>query len=234
MVCQLILVRYPRLLFWAGFLSMAVFRLFLWRHPRIAYWKLMGCGRNGTFDIVPDARQWAVLLIPTDQSQSSANYLPRFLSAWWKFFHCEKYTIHLRAIEGHGTWDGKQVFGSFSGQAADYPGKIAVLTRATIRLGKLVAFWKQVAPVAATMADAPGFITSVGIGEVPWLKQATFSVWTSKEDMQQFAYRRREHSDVIKRTRKENWYSEDMFVRFAILSTSGSLRGIDPISPSHS
>jgi hypothetical protein len=52
--------------------------------------------------------------------------------------------------------------------------------------------------------------------------------------MQQFAYRRREHSDVIKRTRKENWYSEDMFVRFAILSTSGSLRGIDPISPSHS
>jgi hypothetical protein len=175
-----------------------------------------------------------VLLIPTDQSQSSANYLPRFLTAWWKFFHCEKYTIHLRAIEGHGTWDGKQVFGSFSGQAADYPGKIAVLTRATIRLGKLVAFWKQVAPVAATMADAPGFITSVGIGEVPWLKQATFSVWTSKEDMQQFAYRRREHSDVIKRTRKENWYSEDMFVRFAILSTSGSLRGIDPISPSHS
>jgi hypothetical protein len=50
--------------------------------------------------------------------------------------------------------------------------------------------------------------------------------------MQQFAYGRREHSEVIKTTRRDKWYSEDMFVRFSILSTRGSLRGIDPIQQS--
>jgi hypothetical protein len=81
------------------------------------------------------------------------------------------------------------------------------------------------------MTDAPGFITSVGIGEIPWLKQATFSVWESKDHMKQFAYSKREHSEVIKKTRRNNWYSEDMFVRFSILSTRGTLRGTDPIFP---
>lgn len=207
---------------------MAIFRFFLWGNRKIAFWKLMGCGRNGTFDIVPDARQWALLLIPANPA-SLEDAVPVFFQQWWRFFRCEKYVITLKAVEGHGTWDGAAVFGNFRGIQQDFTGKIAVLTRATIRPSKLLAFWKQVAPVASIMASAPGFITSVGIGEIPWLKQATFSVWQSKEQMQQFAYGRREHSEVIKTTRRDKWYSEDMFVRFSILSTHGSLRGVDPI-----
>ena len=189
----------------------------------------MGCGRNGTFDVVPDARQWAILFVPTNPENISIS-LPRFFLWWWKIFGAERYTLNLQPIEGHGTWDGKEVFGSFEGKEKVYHGIMAVLTRATIRPGKLLAFWKQVAPVASMMASAPGFITSVGIGEIPWIKQATFSVWESKELMQQFAYRRREHSEVIKKTRSDRWYSEDMFVRFSILSSEGTLRGIDPIA----
>lgn len=216
------------MLFWAGFLSMAIFRFFLWGNKKISFWKLMGCGRNGTFDIVPDARQWAVLLIPAE-SCSPDEIIPKFFTLWWRFFHCEKYIITLKAVEGHGTWDGAAVFGRFNRATTEHSGKIAVLTRATIRPSKLWAFWQQVGPVASMMAGAPGFITSVGIGEIPWVKQATFSVWQSKEQMQQFAYGRKEHSDVIKTTRRDKWYSEDMFVRFLILSTQGTLRGIDPI-----
>jgi hypothetical protein len=57
-------------------------------------------------------------------------------------------------------------------------------------------------------------------------------VWESKEQMKQFAYRMHSHQQVIKKTRQEKWYSEDMFVRFAIIATSGTLRGMDPINPS--
>ena len=32
-----------------------------------------------------------------------------------------------------------------------------------------------------------------------------------------------------KKTRQEKWYSEDMFVRFKIISTHGKLKGIDPL-----
>ncbi|MEI8110885.1 MAG: DUF3291 domain-containing protein [Chitinophagia bacterium] len=230
MPASLILVRYKPWLGWAGFLSMAIFRLPLLLSNQIAFWRLMGCGKNGTFDIMPDLLQWGLLLIPKENIQPVSPIVPSFIAGWWRFFGCEEYHIELSALEGHGTWNGKEVFGKYPENGSSYSGKIAVLTRATIRLRKLSAFWKQVDQVAETMTTASGFITSVGIGEIPWVKQATFSVWESREQMKQFAYRMREHQDVIRRTRQEKWYSEEMFVRFAIISTRGTLRGVDPIS----
>lgn len=236
MICQLIVVRYPKWLGWAGFLSMAVFRLPLWLSPKISFWKLMGCGRNGTFDKTPDWRQWAVLLVWQKQADTSdapsradmAGKRPGLFNSWWQFFGCEKWELLLEPIEGHGTWDGKGCFGDLPKQT-DHKGLIGILTRATIRPGKLGSFWKHVDCVASQMTAADGFITSLGIGEVPWIKQATFSIWENREKMKQFAYQMQEHAEVIRKTRKEDWYSEDMFVRFRILSAKGSLQGHNPL-----
>lgn len=219
---------------WAGFLSMALFRFPLFFNKQISFWKLLGCGKNGTFDIHPDWRQWGILTVNSEWAmlnESKGNnklYYGSFINAWWNFFRCETYTILLEPTEGHGTWDGKEVFGKQSRQS-EYEGKIAVLTRATIRLNRLKDFWKHVDAVAAQMNNADGFITSLGIGEIPWIKQATFSVWESKAHMKNFAYKMKDHTEVIKKTRQENWYSEDMFVRFKILSSFGTLNGIDPL-----
>ena len=79
------------------------------------------------------------------------------------------------------------------------------------------------------MNDAKGFITSVGIGEAPFFMQATFSVWDSLEDVKNFAYRDKEHAEVIKKTRQENWYTEELFARFKILKSEGTLNGNDPL-----
>ena len=236
MFCTLTIVRYPKWLGWAGFVSMAVFRFPLLLNKKTSFWKLMGSGKNGTFDIWPDWRQWAVLEVWSEESgvrskemtPDSQLLTPDFLVSWWQFFHCEKWTLVLEPIEGHGSWDGKQCFGELPKQT-DYEGIIAVLTRATIRLGKLSSFWENVNGVANQMAGAEGFITSLGIGEVPLIKQATFSIWESKTHMKQFAYQMQEHAEVIRKTRKENWYSEDMFVRFKILSSKGTLHGKDPL-----
>lgn len=241
MLSTLTIVRYPKWFGWAGFLSMAIFRVPLWLNKKISFWKLMGCGKNGTFDKVPDWRQWAVLQVwsrglgmelevwdesgPTPVSRLQT---PDFLLSWWKFFHCKVWTLVLSPIEGHGTWDGKQCFGELPRQT-EYEGMIGVLTRATIRINKLNSFWKNVDSVAHQMNGADGFITSLGIGEVPWIKQATFSIWKSKAHMRQFAYQMKEHAEVIRKTRQEDWYSEDMFVRFKIISSSGSLHGKTPL-----
>jgi hypothetical protein len=48
--------------------------------------------------------------------------------------------------------------------------------------------------------------------------------------MKAFAYGSKEHADVIRKTRKEDWYSEELFARFKIISSSGKLNGIDPLS----
>lgn len=243
MICQLIVVRYPKWLGWAGFLSMALFRLPLWFNRQISFWKLMGCGRNGTFDKIPDWRQWAVLLVWSEESgvwstnpslptPNSSLQTPNSqlltLHSWWKLFGCKKWELLLEPIEGHGTWDGKHCFGELPRLTA-YEGRIGILTRATIRISKLGSFWKNADSVARQMAGANGLITSLGIGEVPWIKQATFSIWENREQMKQFAYQMQQHAEVIGKTRRENWYSEDMFVRFRILSSTGSLHENDPL-----
>ncbi len=184
----------------------------------------MGSGKNGSFDLYPDWRQWAVLVV----SDNNNTPLPRFFPFWWRICKCEIWTLSLEPIEGHGTWDGKRCFGDLP-KNSDFEGMIAVLTRATIRWNKLVSFWKNVDAVAVQMAHAQGFITSLGIGEVPLIKQATFSIWESKESMKSFAYKQREHAQVIQKTRKEDWYSEDMFVRFRVLTSTGSIRGKLPL-----
>jgi hypothetical protein len=235
MICTLTIARYPKWFGWAGFLSMALFRLPLMFNKSISFWKLMGCGRNGTFDKRPDWRQWGVLLVKSEElivkSQSTINsslLTINFLPSWWRFFRCEVWTLTLEPLEGHGTWDGKHCFGELPRQS-EYEGMLGVLTRATIRPGKLKQFWKHVDGSAAEMNRADGFITSIGIGEVPWIKQATFSIWETKAQMKKFAYGMQQHAEVIRKTRQENWYSEEMFVRFRILASEGSLNGNNPL-----
>ena len=199
----------------------------------------MGSGKNGTFDKMPDLNQWAILAIHRNKiekfSSLSKNSIGivemlygKFISVWLNIFSFEQFIFLLKPISGHGLWDKKQVYGEIKNNEP-YTGPIATMTRATIRLNKLNYFWKNVAPVASKMNDAKGFIYSIGIGETPWIKQATFSVWENMDDMKNFAYSMKEHSEVIKKTRKENWYKEDMFVRFNIIETSGKINGINPL-----
>ncbi len=178
----------------------------------------MGTGKNGTFDKRPDFNQWAIMAAfkKENVNPNIRNLYGKFISKWFTIFSCTIKNYLLEPIECHGSWDGKKPFGNLPAKS-DYEGKIAVITRATIRLNKLKYFWQNVAPVANKMATAKGFITSYGIGEIPWIKQATFSIWESKEDMKNFAYGMKEHAEVITKTRKEKWYSEDMFTRFKVL-----------------
>lgn len=216
---------------------MALFRFPLFINKKISFYKLLGSGKNGTFDKHPDWQQWGILTVQQSIEIPAASnntelikklYGP-FISAWLKFFNCEIWTILLEPIEGHGKWDHQEPFGSLEKNTA-YDGPIAILTRATIRLSKLNAFWKNVDGVANQMTDAKGFITSLGIGEMPYIKQATFSIWENKGLMKLFAYQMNEHTAVIKKTRNENWYSEELFVRFRPIKTYGTIKGNDPLA----
>jgi len=80
------------------------------------------------------------------------------------------------------------------------------------------------------MADASGYITSFGIGEAPVYRQATFSIWRSIDDVKAFAYASREHAEVIKKTRDEKWYNEELFARFKPVASFGTINGKDPLN----
>lgn len=150
------------------------------------------------------------------------NLYGNFIAGWYRFFRCEVRTILLEPVSGHGYWDGKQPFGELSLQN-NLTSRVAVLTRATIRLKKINRFWKHVDGVAKKLKTTEGLLTSVSIGELPFIKQATFSIWNAMEDMQAFAYATRQHTEIIHKTREERWYSEELFVRFKIIAEYGKI-----------
>jgi heme-degrading monooxygenase HmoA len=227
MLVTISILRYSKKYIPFAFLAMAIHRLPLFFTKGCSFWKLLGCGKNGTFDINPDYQQWGLMAV-WDNETSFKNFKKHsFIAKWWNTFCEEQYTIYLEPIESHGKWSGKEPFGNPKIKNQD--GRVGILTRATIRPSKLKNFWKNVPKVASIMGNSKGFITSIGIGEAPFFMQATFSVWDSLEDVKKFAYKDQEHAEVIKLTRLENWYSEELFARFKILKSDGKLNGIDPL-----
>ncbi len=228
MIVSLTILRYRRLFIPFALLAMAIHRIPLIMNRTCSFWKLLGCGKNGGFGLQPDWRQWGLLAV-WDSQQAFIDFNERsFVSWWWNLFAAERWTTLCVPIASHGKWDGKEPFKIV--QDNKYvKGPVAVLTRASIRFDKLKDFWSNVEPVTQIIARAPGYITSFGIGEAPFFRQATFSIWNNLESMKEFAYNSAEHLDVIRKTRQEDWYSEELFARFALISASGTLNGTDPL-----
>ena len=237
MEAAITIVRYRKRFIYFALTAMALHALAQWLRPGVRFHKTLGCGKGGTFSKWPDWQQWGLLVVydkPVNATPATAypallrTLYGGFVAGWWRFFGCETWTVLLQPVEGHGTWNGKAAFGNLPPKS-DYAGPLAVLTRASIRPGKLRRFWQHVEGPARQMAAADGFLFSQGIGEWLWLRQATLSFWQSKEQMKQFAYKMQEHAEVVRKTRAEKWYSEDMFVRFIVRNSYGSIKGNNPL-----
>ncbi|WP_426667544.1 DUF3291 domain-containing protein [Mucilaginibacter sp. McL0603] len=227
MIVSLTMVRYRKSFIPFALLAMAVHRLPMLFQKGCTFWQLLGSGKSGTFDLYPDWQQWGLLAVWKSRDDFDKFYDRSFIAKWWNVFCIEKWTILLEPLQSHGKWDGKEPFGNPN--IENYNGPIAILTRATVRFNRLKNFWANVDRVSELMKKAPGYLFSLGIGERPFYKQATFSVWNNLDDVKGFAYRSKEHAEVIKKTRAENWYSEELFARFKPIATFGTLNNIDPL-----
>ncbi len=227
MIVSLTIVRYRKAFIPLALLAMALHRLPLMLQKGCTFWKLMGCGRNGSFDLKPDWQQWGLLATWNSRADFDNFHQQSFIAGWWRKLTTESWTLLAEPLQSHGTWDGDTPFGK--PDVKSYAGPVAVLTRATINLNRLKKFWSHVDAAARVMASSEGYITSVGIGEAPVFRQATFSVWESLDYVKAFAYKGGEHADIIKKTRSENWYSEELFARFKPVAAWGTLNGADPL-----
>ncbi len=229
-----IVVRYKKRAIPMAVMAMALFHLTLFINKQVHFYKLMGCGRNGTFDIKPDWQQWCMCIVTTKEinSTTALDYIHKlaggFITWYLKTCSQEQCIIALTPVQTHGLWDGANPFNNINNKVENNR-PIAVLTRATIRLKRMKNFWAHVQGVADKLQQQPGFIYSIGIGEIPWKKQATLSFWDSLESMKGFAYKQKEHAVVIKKTKAEQWYSEDMFTRFYIKECVGTVNGVKPL-----
>jgi heme-degrading monooxygenase HmoA len=54
---------------------------------------------------------------------------------------------------------------------------------------------------------------------------ATFSLWKDFEAVKEFAYISEQHKEAIRKTRKNEWYREELFSRFHPYKSSGTWQG---------
>lgn len=232
----LTITRYSKWMAIVGFFSMMFFRIALYLKKDIRFNKLMGTGKNGEFSIHPDLKQWVIFSVhqkPHSDQVDVALLIKalygKFVSWYIRSFAKETVVICLNPIKGHGTWDGDSLF-EYTETSVQIETPIAVITRASVRLNRLRAFWKHVPIVAQAMKQAEGLLFTFSIGEVPWIKQATFSIWENTQSMQSFAYKQTAHKDVIRKTHQEKWYSEEMFIRFQIRFIRGNYPSLEPLA----
>ena len=188
----------------------------------LEFYRLMGSGKGIGFNPLPDWEVYAILQVWENEAAAIA-YFNGPLHKRYEQSASEIWTLYLKNIIAKGTWSGSN---PFIANAITQNLPLAVITRATIKAKELYHFWKYVPKSQEGLADNPGLLFTKGIGEVPFSQMATFSIWDSEESLKEFAYNQRAHSKAIALTRERDWYSEELFARFALIKTTGTWSGV--------
>ncbi len=195
------------------------------RTPGVAFAKLLGTGDGRTFTVRDaDPTRWAALT--TWSSPEAAQDYP--VARGWDAIASESWRVDLQPLSSRGRWSGRAPFGDPVPRRASGP--VLALTRARLATRKAAAFWRAVPPVSAELHRSPGLITALGVGEAPVGLQGTVSVWRDGDALRDFAHRSPEHVEAIRRTTTEGWYAEELFARFEVVGSRGTLDGRDPLA----
>jgi hypothetical protein len=225
------LIRYPWRNASKGFSRMGLDRPELRRVDGLDFWRLLGTGRGRTMTPSMDPRRWAMFGVWRDEQALETFLAHSAVVSRWSALAEEAWHVRLAVLRARGAWSGFSPVDSRQSTVDSGEGPVAVLTRASVRPSRLLAFHRAVPPSALELERASGVLAALGIGERPIGTQATFSLWRSEEDMRRYAYESPAHADVIRRRREEGWYSEELFARFRPYGSAGTWGGHDPLAP---
>ncbi|WP_262379358.1 spheroidene monooxygenase [Nonomuraea sp. PA05] len=211
---------------------MAFDRPLLRRTGGLLFWRLLGTGRGRTMSLGADLRRWAMFAFWRDEGDLEEFLRTSPIAARWRTEADESWQVRLAPLASRGAWAGRDPFGGHPARPGG-AGPVAVLTRASIRARRLVAFYRSVPPVEELLRRQDGCLASIGMGEWPLARQATFSLWRDREAVSAFAYRGQAHQRVIEQVRSHAWYAEELFARFVPYASEGTWDGTDPLRQAH-
>ena len=83
--------------------------------------------------------------------------------------------------------------------------------------------------ISKRIGQDPNVAFKIGIGELPWLHQVTFSVWPDAASMAAFARTNGPHAEAIRAVRNGDWFAEELYARFHVAEAHGSWNGAPPL-----
>jgi len=229
-IAALTLARYPWRNAYGALARMGLNRILLRHTPGLRFWKLLGSARGLAFGPWNPLR-YGLFTVWDSPAALDAFERESPVVAAYRRRAGELWTVRLQPISWHGAWGGVDPFAGATPGAA--PGcdhePLAILTRATIRPRRVAAFRAAARRVNAELAQHPGLLAAIGLGEAPLLIQGTFSLWAGPRAVRGFAYQGPEHIAAMCRKATEQWYSEELFARLRPIASYGTWGGVDPL-----
>jgi hypothetical protein len=183
----------------------------------VGFFKSLGTGKGETFTPADaNTLRWGLIAQVNDIEAFDQSLVVRR----WRKSSVDEFRAVLEPISSHGQWAGKE---PFVASVKDWTGPVAAITRARIKWHQNFRFWSSVPPVTISLKSAPGLTAAIGIGEAPIGLQGTFSLWESSDAIKNFAYKGAAHQKAIADTATYNWYSEELFARFAVKDMRGTI-----------
>ena len=158
-----------------------------------SFYRLLGSGKGLGFNPLPDWSTYSLLQVWDSEAAANEFFSTSDIMRRYQKNSSELLTLYMRNISAGGTWVGKTPFEKAAELDPSQP--IAVITRATIKLNWLLLFWKYVPTSHETLAGNEGLIYTKGVGEVPIVQMATFSLWKDFESVKKFAYNSKQHQE---------------------------------------
>lgn len=231
-VASLSLFRFSGLASHAWILGqMGAARLSLRGQPGLGTYKLCGTGTGEGFTPRPNWSVWAILGTWDSESRArEATATARPFTRWAEAAD-ESWTVFLSTLSARGKWAGAKPFSAGPDTAPDM-GKspLAVLTRATLAPRAIPSFWGAEPPVSDAIGANPDVLFKIGVGELPWIQQATFSIWPDAQSMSRFAHQSGPHARAVAKVREGGWFREELYARFRVTGTAGHWRDAPALS----
>lgn len=206
--------------------QMAFARPSLSRKKNLSFWKLLGSGIGEGFTPIPNTAVYAILCVWPSEEIARQEIETAAVFAKYQQKSVEDWTVFLVPTAVRGAWNQQVPFEAHKRLST---GPLAALTRATLKPTILWKFWKRVPAISDVIGNDPKVVFKIGVGEIPWFHQMTFSIWPDEKAMADFARTSGPHAKAIKAVRTENWFREELYARFQIVGHHGRWMGNDPL-----
>ena len=196
-------------------------RFSLYNIPGLQFFKVLGSGFEGGFSTKPSLHKQGLFCVFDSEHHAKQFRAHSKLVQAYKNHSREFFAVSLNAYSTRGSWANTQLDITAK---APVSGPIASLTRASIKPLKANAFWKKAQPAEVSINQSEGVILSAGLGEAPYLRQATFTIWEDETALNTYA-QQGAHLAAIKAAYGQQYFSESMFTRFTPSDMEGTWRG---------